>query len=75
VDPSSVQLDGFEHGFFGGACGLPEQNLFVCGSMKYFKEQARIESFTERAGVSIIELYDGQPADVGTILFLPDTLH
>jgi hypothetical protein len=43
--------------------------------MKYFKEQARIESFTERAGVSIIELYDGQPADVGTILFLPDTLH
>ena len=75
VNPSCVQLDGFEHGFFGGTCGLPEQNLFVCGSMKYFKEQARIESFTERAGVSIIELYDGQPADVGTILFLPDTLH
>jgi len=70
VDSTCIKLDGFKHGFFGGACGLLENRLFVCGSLKYFKEQAIIESFAKRAGVSIIELYDGQPVDVGTILFL-----
>ncbi len=70
VNPSCIKLDSFEHGFIGGTCGLLENILFVCGSLKNFKEQACIESFTERAGVSIIELYDGQPADVGTIMFL-----
>jgi hypothetical protein len=70
VDPSPVKLAGFDHGFLGGACGLFEDKLFVCGSLKYFKEQANIESFVKRAGVSIIELYDGQPVDVGTIIFL-----
>lgn len=70
VDPSCVKLDGFEHGFFGGACGLLDNNLFLCGSLEYFKEKDLIESFVAQAGVSIIELYDGQPVDVGTILFL-----
>jgi len=70
VNPSCTKLDGFEHGFFGGACGLLGDKLFVCGSLKYFKEQAIIESFVECAGVSIIELYDGEPVDVGTIVFL-----
>jgi hypothetical protein len=70
VDPSPVKLAGFEHGFFGGACGLYRNILFICGSLKYFKEQADIVAFTERAGVSIIELFPGQPADIGTIVFL-----
>jgi hypothetical protein len=70
VDPAYVQLEGFKQGFFGGACGLNENMLFICGSTKYFKEQAIIQSFAERAGVSIIELYDGPPVDVGTMLFL-----
>ena len=70
VDPSCVKLRGFGNGFFGGACGLLGNTLFICGSMKYFKKKVSIESFAERAGVSIIELYDGQPVDVGTILFL-----
>ena len=70
IDPSCVKLEGFEHGFFGGVCGLLDSLLFVCGSLKYFKEKELIESFVTRAGVSIIELYDGQPVDVGTILFL-----
>jgi hypothetical protein len=70
VDPTCVKLDGFDHGFFGGACGLYGNTLFVCGSLKYFKEKAFIEAYAERAGVSIIELYHAQPVDVGTIVFL-----
>ena len=70
VDPACIKLDGFDNGFFGGACGLHGNTLFVCGSLKYLKEQSSIESFATQAGVSIIELYNGQPVDVGTILFL-----
>lgn len=70
VDPSPVKLTGFEHGFLGGACGIIRDTLFICGSLKFFKDQALIESFVIQAGVSIVELYDGQPVDVGTILFL-----
>jgi len=70
IDPSCVKLEGFENGFFGGACGLHGNKLFVCGSLKYFKEQTSIESFAAQAGVSVIELYEGEPLDMGTILFL-----
>jgi hypothetical protein len=70
VDPSPVKLNGFDHGFFGGACGFYGNTFFICGSMNFFKEQERIESFVIQAGLSIVELYDGQPLDVGTILFL-----
>ena len=70
VDPSCIKLDGFEHGFFGGACGLIGNKLFVCGSIQHFKDQALIESFAEQAGVSIVGLHHGKPKDVGTIIFL-----
>jgi len=70
VDPDCVKLDGFKHGFFGGVCGIHESSLFVCGSLKYLKAQVLIELFAVRAGLSIFELYSGEPADVGTILFL-----
>lgn len=70
IDPSFVKLNGFKNGFFGGACGLLENTLFICGSLKYLKEQEIFELFLQRAGVSVVELYDGHPVDVGTLLFL-----
>jgi len=70
VDPSAIRLNGFEHGFFGGACGLFKNKLFVCGSLKYFKESKLIEEFTYNAGVEIVELYHGPPTDIGTLIFL-----
>jgi hypothetical protein len=75
VDPSCVRLDGFEHGFFGGACGLLEDTLFICGSLNYVRERESITAICHRAGVQIIELYDGQLFDIGTLIFLnPETL-
>jgi len=70
VNPSQVELSGFEHGFFGGACGLPGNTLFICGSLNYFDEKEIIREFVASAGIHIVELYDGHPVDVGTILFL-----
>lgn len=70
IDPAAIKLPGFAHGFFGGACGLLGKTLFVAGSLKYFKEKALIVTFAEKAGITVIELFEGQPLDVGTILFL-----
>ncbi len=70
IDPACIKLEGFDHGFFGGTCGLLDKMLFVCGSLTYYKESELILEFTEKAGVQIIELFDGPPMDVGTILFL-----
>ena len=70
VDPAAIWLDDFEHGFFGGVCGMIENKLFVCGSLSYFKEKNFIEEFTSNAGVEIVELYQGQPMDIGTLIFL-----
>jgi len=72
VDPSVIKLHGFDNGFFGGACAVYGDSLFICGSLKFFKEQELLRRFAKKAGVNIIELYDGPPVDVGTILFLND---
>jgi len=70
VDPSKVLLEGTEHGFFGGTCGLFRQTLFVCGSLNYLEENEAIGKFVADAGLRIVELYDGPPVDIGTIVFL-----
>jgi len=70
VDPSVVKLNGFEHGFFGGACGLVGNKLFVCGKLSCFNEKASINKYAEKADIHIVELYEGHPTDIGTVLFL-----
>jgi hypothetical protein len=70
VDPKGVKLDGFEHGFFGGACGLNKNTLYLCGSISSFSEHQSVKEFCSHAEVQLIELFEGPPIDVGTILFL-----
>ena len=70
VESTCVKLPGFDHGFFGGICGINENVLFVNGSLSYFKEEEIIRNFIAKANIRIVELFDGQPVDVGTILFL-----
>jgi len=70
VNPARVSLAGFENGFFGGACGIYNRNLFVCGSLNFMKEKTAIEAIAIEAGLTVVELYNGEPLDVGTILFL-----
>ena len=70
IESTCVKLPGFDHGFFGGICGINENVLFVNGSFSYFKEEEIIRNFIAKANIRIVELFDGQPIDVGTILFL-----
>lgn len=68
TDPKGILLPGFKNGFFGGACGIYNQQVFFIGKLDHFPEGENVRDFLE--GYEIIELYDGPLFDGGSILFL-----
>lgn len=68
VNPESIQLPGFDHGFFGGCCGVTGNTVFIVGSLNHFPEGVKIREFL--AGHEIIELYNGPLFDGGGLTFL-----
>jgi hypothetical protein len=70
VKPTGIELPGFSHGFFGGACGLWDNLVFISGSLIYHSQGEIIRQFIGAAGYSVIELYDGPLFDGGSILFV-----
>ena len=69
IDPKQVKLEGHDHGFFPGCCGVWKNNLIVCGSTKYLKEKEALDKFLKDNDFNLIELYDGELVDVGSIFF------
>ena len=70
VDPHQIALPGHDHGFFPGCCGLVDDCVVVCGSLKHLKECKELKKFIRRNNMKIIELYDGELIDVGSIFFI-----
>lgn len=70
VSNESIVLEGFDHGFFGGCCGIYHNKLFVLGSLEKHPQKQDIEDFVARQGHYIIELYDGPLFDGGSIIFI-----
>lgn len=66
--PEGIQLEGFRHGFLGGACGIFEDKVFVCGSLKHYSQGNEFKQIADRMGYELVELYDGPLIDVGSIL-------
>ncbi len=69
VNPETVVLPGFPHGFFGGTCGIFDQTLFLIGSLDHFPESKKLKSFLKDE--NIIELCGGPLFDGGSLIFLP----
>ena len=69
IDPKQIKLEGHDHGFFPGCCGVWKNNLIVCGSIKYLKEKDELDKFLKDNNFNLIELYDGELVDVGSIFF------
>ena len=69
IDPKQIKLEGHDHGFFPGCCGIWKNNLIVCGSTKNLKEKEALDKFLKDNGFNLIELYDGELVDVGSIFF------
>ena len=73
VDPHQIVLPGQDYGFFPGCCGLVDDTVVVCGALKHLKECKELRKFIRRNGMKIIELYDGELVDVGSIFFIRKT--
>lgn len=69
IDPKQIKLEGQKNGFFPGCCGIWRNNLIVCGSTKYLKEKEELDKFLKDNDFNLIELYDGELIDVGSIFF------
>ncbi len=70
IDPQQITLPGQKYGFFPGCCGMVDDSLVVCGSVSRLKECKELRKFVRRNGMKIIELYDGELVDVGSIFFV-----
>ena len=70
VDPHQILLPGHDHGFFPGCCGLVDDCVVVCGALKHLKECKELKKFIRRNNMRIIELYNGELVDVGSIFFV-----
>ncbi|MCR5150656.1 MAG: hypothetical protein K6B52_05475 [Clostridiales bacterium] len=69
INKGEVKLKGFEYGFFGGCTGKISKNkLAINGSLNYLKDKERIVSFLSRYNVEPIELFNGQPEDIGSLI-------
>jgi len=69
INPGNVTLNGYHHGFIGGACGkLASDMLAITGSLKYIPEKDVFKAFCRHHGVYITELSNKRPCDIGSIL-------
>lgn len=69
VNPCDILLPGFNHGFFGGCCGVLGNTLFVCGSLNNLNKSEK-EKILNLSNIDIVELYSGPLYDAGGIIFL-----
>ncbi|MEK6732576.1 MAG: DUF6873 family GME fold protein [Candidatus Omnitrophota bacterium] len=69
IRPGYVKLPGYKTGFIGGASGVHKDKVFFIGALKNHPDATRIREFIEQRGRKVVELYDGQLYDAGSILF------
>ncbi len=70
VNPKGIILPGFPHGFFGGACGIHKDRVFIVGSLDQFSDGDLVRDYLRIYDYEIIELYKGRLFDGGSILFV-----
>ncbi len=70
VTSDEIILPGHSHGFFGGACGVIENKIFIIGNLSYHRDGEQIKTFITRLDYEIIELYDGPLFDGGSLIVI-----
>lgn len=72
VDPGTVRLPDFGHGFFGGCCGFWMDTVYVLAGRGSIAQSAEIEAFAAAAGCRIRWLTNQMPFDGGGIFFVEE---
>lgn len=71
VSSGAVRLEGYSHGFLGGACGMiGKKQLAFTGSLQVHPDAKRIQNFCRAKHVEIVTLTEGPLFDIGGILVL-----
>jgi hypothetical protein len=70
VSSDEIILPGHPHGFFGGACGVHENKIFILGNLVKYNDGEKVRIFISALGYEIIELYDGPLFDGGSLMFI-----
>jgi hypothetical protein len=72
INPGSVRLPGFDHGFFGGCCGIWQDTLYVLAGQDNFAQSADVAAFAASAEYKICWLANEAPVDGGGIFFVDE---
>ncbi|NQU35245.1 MAG: hypothetical protein HQ521_18620 [Bacteroidetes bacterium] len=73
VDPKQIKLPYFKNGFFGGACGVYKNKIYIIGSLIEMKGKNQIIDFLSDTNYNIVELYNGPIYDGGSLIFIDST--
>ncbi len=69
ITPGYVNLEGYEYGFLGGACGMiGKGKLAFTGSIQNHPDYSGMKSFCDQKKVELIPLTNGPLLDIGGIL-------
>lgn len=71
VSGEGILLVGYDKGFIGGACGVFEDEVYICGNPDSCPAGASLKDVCEKLGLKLIPLCDGSVHDVGGIKFVP----
>lgn len=71
ISSGSILLDGYDHGFIGGASGYSafDNTLYFCGDVSTHPDNAAIVDFAGEMGVKTVSLSGGPLIDIGGIAF------
>ena len=72
ISEGYVRLEGFDHGFIGGACGVYENTLYFAGDIGTHPDCESIKAFCRERGLELVSLSDEPLCDVGSIFFFDD---
>ena len=70
ISGDHVELDGYDKGFIGGACGLCGDTLIFCGDISFHPDATLIQNFCSSYDVSVFSLSSSSLYDYGTVVFL-----
>ncbi len=70
VDPHEIKLPGFEHGFFGGTCGVFNQTAYFIGDVNYTKQGKEVVHLLNSLGYQALSLCEGPLYDGGSLFFI-----
>lgn len=67
--PEEIKIFGHKNGFFGGTCGIIDNQLFFNGNVDFHRDGKELRNLAEKLEIEVINLSDIFLYDGGKIIF------